>query len=135
MTDLLREALAIYGLTERDAVFLRHNENLTYRIGELYLLRIHHPAPGVYAPSTIQDREGELAFLIHLHRQGVMVQQPILNLQGHRHSLRPEPFQHSADTQWVCPHRLFPRWHGHPHERLWHADGGDQPFLRPQGYP
>lgn len=82
MSELLPQALACYGLTGAKAEFLQHNENLTYRVAAEYLLRIHCPAPGVYAPCTIEDRRAELAFLAHLCQQGMNVQQPLPTLSG-----------------------------------------------------
>lgn len=76
MSELLCQALSCFGLEGAEAIFLQHNENLTYRIHDTYLLRIHSPAPGVYAPCTIENRRAELAFLAHLNSHGMIVQQP-----------------------------------------------------------
>ena len=40
------EALAHYNITATEIELLRHNENLTYRVGNEYLLQIHEPAEG-----------------------------------------------------------------------------------------
>lgn len=82
MNALLQEALALYGLAGAQAMFLQHNENLTYRVGDRFLLRIHSPAAGIHAPSTVEDRRIELAFLQHLRAHGMPVQEPIPNAKG-----------------------------------------------------
>lgn len=82
MSALLREALARWGLEDAEAVFLQHNENMTYRVDGRYLLRIHKPAPGIHAPATHEHRKSELAFLLHLRQQSLPVQEPIADLQG-----------------------------------------------------
>ena len=78
----LSEALTLYGLDHAHAVFLQHNENLTYRVNDVYLLRIHSPAPGIHAPCTPAQRRAELAFLTHLQCQGIPVQEPIPTPSG-----------------------------------------------------
>ena len=40
------EALAHYNISATEIELLRHNENLTYRVGNEYLLQIHEPAEG-----------------------------------------------------------------------------------------
>ena len=44
----LDEALSCYDIAVSDIVLLRHNENLTYRVGNDYLLQIHEPVEGFY---------------------------------------------------------------------------------------
>ncbi|MBQ8312597.1 MAG: phosphotransferase [Clostridia bacterium] len=90
MSELLRQALSCYGLEGAESVFLQHNENLTYRVAEEYLLRIHSPAPGIYAPCTIANRQAELAFLAHLCHQGMNVQQPQSTPSGDLLALLPD---------------------------------------------
>lgn len=82
MRKMLYHALACYGLEHTDSEFLQHNENLTYRVDGTYLLRIHSPAPGIYAPCTAEDRRAELALLAHLRAQGMNVQEPLPTLSG-----------------------------------------------------
>ena len=43
------EALAHYNISATEIELLRHNENLTYRVGNEYLLQIHEPAGGFSA--------------------------------------------------------------------------------------
>jgi len=48
-SDKLSEALSFYNLNQSEAEFIRHNENITYKItdaGGRYVLRIHTPAEG-----------------------------------------------------------------------------------------
>lgn len=106
MSDLLVQALACYGLTDAKAEFLQHNENLTYRVADEYLLRIHSPAPGIYAPCTIENRRAELAFLAYLSKQGMNVQQPLPTLSGDMVALLPDG---TAATllRWL-PGRVIP---------------------------
>lgn len=106
MSDWLTHALACYGLEGAEAVFLQHNENLTYRINDAYLLRIHIPAPGVYAPCTIENRRAELALLAHLNGHGMNVQQPRSTLSGDLVAILPDG---TAATllQWL-PGQVIP---------------------------
>ncbi len=90
MSELLAQALACYGLTDAKAEFLQHNENLTYRVADEFLLRIHSPAPGVYAPCTVENRRAELAFLAHLSNHGLNVQQPLPTLSGDMVAILPD---------------------------------------------
>ena len=90
MNGLLAQALAAYRLDGAEAVFLQHNENLTYRVADQYLLRIHTPAPGVYAPSTADDRRAELALLQHLRLRGMAVQQPVPAASGDMVAILPD---------------------------------------------
>ena len=43
------EALDHYNITATEIELLRHNENLTYRVGNEYLLQIHEPTERVSA--------------------------------------------------------------------------------------
>lgn len=47
--DCIQEALANYNINASEIELLRHNENLTYRVGKDYLLQIHEPAEGFTA--------------------------------------------------------------------------------------
>lgn len=106
MSELLAHAFACYGLEGAEAVFLQHNENLTYRINDAYLLRIHIPAPGVYAPCTIENRRAELALLAHLNSHGMNVQRPQPTPAGDLVALLPDG---TAATllQWL-PGQVIP---------------------------
>lgn len=77
MNALLNEALHAFGLDGVETAFLRHNENLTYRVGGKYLLRIHKAAEGLQVDHDPDKRRAELAFLRHLAARGIHVQQPI----------------------------------------------------------
>ena len=48
-SDILSEALSLYSLKQPQAEFIRHNENMTYKITGIdgqYILRIHKPIEG-----------------------------------------------------------------------------------------
>ncbi len=77
MSALLQEALHAFGLDGAQAEFLQHNENLTYRVDGMYLLRIHKAAEGLHVDHDPTMRQAELAFLRHLSDQGMRVQQPV----------------------------------------------------------
>ena len=53
--NYIQEALAHYNITVPEIELLRHNENLTYRVGNEYLLQIHEPVEGF---STVFFYEG-----------------------------------------------------------------------------
>ncbi len=88
MSELLHEALSAYGLDGAATVFIQHNENLTYRVADQYLLRIHQPREGISTAafddglSPIELRCTEMAFLRHLTAKGLTVQRPVPNLRG-----------------------------------------------------
>lgn len=76
--NVLRDAaLHAFGLDSAEAVFLQHNENLTFRVDGQYLLRIHRAADGVHADHAPDVRRAELALLRHLADMGMPVQRPI----------------------------------------------------------
>ena len=77
MSALLHEALSAFGLTGAEAVFIRHNENMTYHVDGRYLLRIHKAAEGLYVDHDPKKRRAELTFLQHLASTGLGVQHPI----------------------------------------------------------
>ena len=80
--DLISEALVKFSIQDKKIEFIRHNENLTLKIDEKYLLRIHKPADSFQAISQYTDinvnkmREAELSFLAYLHKNGMNVQIP-----------------------------------------------------------
>lgn len=80
--DLISEALVKFSIQDKKIEFIRHNENLTLKIDEKYLLRIHKPADSFQAISQYMDinvnkmREAELSFLAYLHKNGMNVQIP-----------------------------------------------------------
>ena len=77
MNALLNDALHAFGLEGAEAVFLQHNENLTYRVNGEYLLRIHQAAEGLHVEHHPDIRRAELAFLRHLSAHGLLVQRPV----------------------------------------------------------
>lgn len=81
--DLIKEALKRFKLQDNKIEFIRHNENLTLKIDEKYLLRIHKPADSFqkinqYGKFKIKRmREAEISFLQHLRQNGMDVQIPV----------------------------------------------------------
>jgi Ser/Thr protein kinase RdoA (MazF antagonist) len=54
---MLYQALKLYDLKQPETEFIRHNENITYKITDIdkkYLLRIHKPIEG-FSPNTLTD--------------------------------------------------------------------------------
>ncbi|MDE6148966.1 MAG: phosphotransferase [Ruminococcus sp.] len=84
----LAEALQSYNLSGAETEFIRHHENMTFRVDGKYLLRIHRSANGFNAGMHYVglDRNGiyksETDFLIHLKKCGMSVQTPIANFNG-----------------------------------------------------
>ncbi len=82
---LARIALRHYDLVDPAAEFLRHNENLTFRVAaaggrERYLLRLHRPAPSNFLVQSRGSLESELLWLEALgHETDIAVQRPIRN--------------------------------------------------------
>ena len=75
------EALAHYNISATEIDLLRHNENLTYRVGNEYLLQIHEPAEG-FSEEFFYDGverfeiyKSELAFQAHLKKQGMQIRE------------------------------------------------------------
>jgi Ser/Thr protein kinase RdoA (MazF antagonist) len=85
---LLDEALTRYGFRGCDAEFIRHNENMTFRVGGKYLLRIHKHREGFTTDPIYEgyDRarlyENELALITHLKTREMQMQTPVSNLNG-----------------------------------------------------
>lgn len=81
--NLIIEALIKFGVQDKAIEFIRHNENLTLRINEKYLLRIHKPSNSFQAINQYTDidvrgmRGIEISFLEHIRKNGMNVQIPI----------------------------------------------------------
>lgn len=77
-----------YNLGSSENKFIRHNENMTFRVDGKYLLRIHRSANGFNAETHYVDVDrnviykSEMDSLIHLKKYGMSVQMPIANLNG-----------------------------------------------------
>ena len=84
------EALSYYNIAASDLTLLRHNENLTYRVGKDYLLQIHEPVEGFSAAYAYEgfDRveiyKAEIAFQEYLKEQGMQIRETVENLNGER---------------------------------------------------
>jgi Ser/Thr protein kinase RdoA (MazF antagonist) len=89
---MIEEALKNYNFKNPEAVFIRHNENITYKIldeDNKYLLRIHNAAEGLdfsisYGATPRQIFiESEIELLTKLHNIGsIKTQFPIRNIAG-----------------------------------------------------
>ena len=88
--NYIQEALAHYNITAPEIELLRHNENLTYRVGNEYLLQIHEPVEGFSAEffydsvERIEIYKAELAFQAHLKKQGMQIREAVENCHGER---------------------------------------------------
>ncbi len=86
--NYIPEALSHYNITDSKIELLRHNENLTYRVGDDYLLQIHEPVDGFSAEFIYEGVEridiykAELAFLAHLKKQGMPIREAVANRCG-----------------------------------------------------
>ncbi len=84
----VKEALSHYDIPEAQAVLLRHNENMTFRVGTEYLLQIHQPVEGFRIGHIYEEtdrtavRGTELRFLLYLKERGVTVREPVENRAG-----------------------------------------------------
>lgn len=89
---MIEEALKHYNFKHPEAVFIRHNENMTYEItdgNEKYLLRIHKAAEGLDFSLSYGDTprqvfiESEIELLGKLHNiSSIKTQYPIRNMEG-----------------------------------------------------
>lgn len=86
--DYIREALEQYNMQDAEFWLIRHNENMTLKVDEKYLLRIHKHAEGFHTGDLyegldrVEIRRSELAFLSHLGCQGMKTQLPVPNKDG-----------------------------------------------------
>ena len=86
--NYIQEALSHYNITASEIELLRHNENLTYRVGNNYLLQIHEPVEGFSADfiyegvERIEIYKAELAFLAYLKKQGMQIREAVENRHG-----------------------------------------------------
>ena len=86
--NYVKETLSYYNIPESEVILLRHNENMTFRIGKDYLLQIHKSIEGFQTQHIYKgmDRmavyETELKFLLYLKKQGMIIREPIENCNG-----------------------------------------------------
>lgn len=89
MDKLLKEALTLYSFENPEIIYLRHNENITYKIKaneKYYVLRIHKPVEG-YSLGILSNEgekleyiQSEMILLEYLHENAKLeIQQPIRN--------------------------------------------------------
>jgi Ser/Thr protein kinase RdoA (MazF antagonist) len=87
---LYKESIAQYDIEYSDISFIRHSENLTYRVfskskAESYLLRIHYPLSGIIDKKWHDEKviNSELLWLQSLSRStDIQVQVPVMNKSG-----------------------------------------------------
>lgn len=90
MSDYIKEALSLYGITNAETTLLRHNENLTYRIDseeKSFCLRMKNPVSGfdlsVFNDDSGTFLRGELELIRALKdKTDIPVQMPIETLTG-----------------------------------------------------
>ena len=86
--NYIQEALSHYNIAASEIELLRHNENLTYRVGNDYLLQIHEPVEGFSADfiyegvERIEIYKAELEFQAHLKKQGMQIREAVENRHG-----------------------------------------------------
>ncbi len=86
--NYIQEALSHYNIAASEIELLRHNENLTYRVGNDYLLQIHEPVDGFSAEfiyegvERIEIYKTELAFLAYLKNKGMQIREAVENRHG-----------------------------------------------------
>ena len=92
MDDMIKEALALYGMEASAYELIRHNENVTCKVdheGKRYVLRIHHPVHG-FEPSIVTEGMdpaelfySEVELLRYMAGNGFEeVQKPVAALSG-----------------------------------------------------
>ena len=86
--NYIQEALSHYNIAASEIELLRHNENLTYRVGNDYLLQIHEPVDGFSAEfiyegvERIEIYKTEFAFLAYLKNKGMQIREAVENRHG-----------------------------------------------------
>lgn len=87
---LAKDVLTAYNVTDPDITFIRHNENITFKIADKlhnksYLLRIHKPVTEglLGVQHTFQGLESEMKILEQLNlNSSLLVQNPVANSFG-----------------------------------------------------
>lgn len=87
---LAKQVIKSYFLTDPQLKFIRHNENITYKVTDgaeekSYLLRIHTPASEGFAgvQNTLQGIQSEMILLKELNNhRSLCIQEPIANRCG-----------------------------------------------------
>lgn len=86
----VKEALAHYNIPKTEVTLLRHNENMTFRVGTDYILRIHEHTEGFQTQYIYEGLnrnalyEVEMDLLAYLQEQGMIIQEPVANRNGDR---------------------------------------------------
>ena len=90
MEKYLKETLSYYNIALSDVELLRHNENLTYRVGNDYLVQIHKPVEGFSTDYIYEGLErksvylAEIQFQEYLKKRGMIIRETINNLYGEK---------------------------------------------------
>lgn len=87
MDELLKEALSLYDFENPISDFIRHNENMTYKIQDgkkKYVLRIHIPKKDFDLSLFPKDRVSEAVnLLLYINNNSdMLIQKPIKNKNG-----------------------------------------------------
>lgn len=92
MDQVIQEAFAFYGFKNPELDFIRHNENLTYKLtdrADAYLLRIHQPVEGfslgIYQKNInpVKSLQSEMMLLNHAGNcMTSPMQKPVKNRHG-----------------------------------------------------
>ena len=104
--NCIQEALSHYSITAPEIELLRHNENLTYRVGNGYLLQIHEPVEGFSAEffydgvERIKIYRAELAFQAHLKKQGMQIREAVENCYG-EHITKLQNGTYVTVSKWI----------------------------------
>ncbi|MFD1178459.1 phosphotransferase enzyme family protein [Paenibacillus puldeungensis] len=104
---LAKQVIKSYFLTDPQLKFLRHNENITYKVTDgtdqkSYLLRIHTPASEGFAgvQNTLQGIQSEMILLRELNNnKSLCVQKPIANSCGEYVTIY---YTHECDTPYFA---------------------------------
>jgi Ser/Thr protein kinase RdoA (MazF antagonist) len=102
---LAEDILSSYLISNPEIIFIRHNENITFKITDKlndksYLLRIHTPITEGFTgtQNTLEGLTSEMILLNELNRDNVLcIQEPIVNQSGnyvtvYRSSDTPSPY-------------------------------------------
>jgi len=89
-TALAKEVLSSYNVSDPEIDFIRHNENMTFKItdtlyNKCYLLRIHKPATeGLLGlQHTLEGLKSEMKILVQLNQNSILkIQKPVANTFG-----------------------------------------------------
>ncbi|WP_160676505.1 phosphotransferase [Clostridium sp. C8-1-8] len=117
-TIIAKELLALYTISRPEIQFIRHNENITFKITDgvnhkNYLLRIHKPSTeGLFGVQhTLEGIKSEIKILQELNHKGLLnAQKPIANNLGeYITEYKLDNFNHpcyATILEWIEGHTL-----------------------------